>query len=108
MLQHRTRLRWLPIDSFVKYRSLLTLFHDYYIGEGVILTPAIQFGRNHLYEIRHPPHHVNSFRFKNLFGQKHFQCQTYAWWNSLPLHLFQDVAAFCAGLFTHLLQETVT
>ena len=27
---------------------------------------------------------------------------------SLPFHLFQDVAAFWDGLFTHLLQETMT
>ena len=26
--QHRVRLGWLPVDSFVKYRSLITLFRD--------------------------------------------------------------------------------
>ena len=66
-----------------------------YIGEGIFLNPAIQFGRNDLYETRHPPHHVNTFRFKKSFGQKHFWCQTSAWWNILPLHLFQDDVVGC-------------
>ena len=108
MSQHRAWLGWLPVDSFVKYRSLLTLFYDYYIGEGVALNPAIQFGRTHCYETRCPPHHVNAFRFKKSFGQRQFRCRASTWWNSLPFHLFQGVAAFRAGLFTHLLQETVT
>ena len=98
---------WLPIDSFVKYHSLLTLF-DYDTGGGVALNPAIQFGRTHLHETRCPPHHINTFRFKKSFGQKHFRHQTSIWWNSLPFYLFQDIAAFRGGLFTHLLQETMT
>ena len=33
--QHRAHLEWLPVESFVRYRSLITLFQDYYVGRGV-------------------------------------------------------------------------
>ena len=56
--QHRARLGWLPVDSFVKYHSLITLFRDYYIGGSVSLNPAFQFGCTHSYETRCPAYHI--------------------------------------------------
>ena len=48
-------------------------------------------------------------RLKRSFNQKHFRhTEASIWWNSLPSSLFQDIDMFRYGLFTHLLQETVT
>ena len=72
--QHRACLGWLLVESFVKYRSLIiTLFRDYYVGRGVSLNPALQFGRTHSYETRCPAHHITTSRLKKSFSQKHFR-----------------------------------
>ena len=105
--QHRTRLGWLPVESFVKYRSLITLFRDYYVGRGVSLNPALQFGRTHSYGTRCPAHHITTSRLKKSFSQKHFRHNVSTWWNSLPSSLFQNIEMFHHGLFTHLFQETI-
>jgi len=44
---HRECLGWLPVDSFVRYRSLLTLFQDYYTSRSVPFNPAFEFGGTH-------------------------------------------------------------
>ena len=93
----------------MKYHSLITLFRDYYVGRGVSFNPAFQFGRIHSYEIRCPAHHITTSRLKRSFNQKHFRhTEAPIWWNSLPSSLFQDIDMFRYGLFTHLLQETVS
>ena len=103
--QHKAWLGWLPVDCFVKYHSLLTLF-NHYIGEGVARNPAIWIGCTH---IQMPSSSCyNTFCVKKSFGQKHFHHQTSTWRNSLPFHLFQYIAAFQGGLFIHLLREIVT
>ena len=77
--QYRAQLGWLPVDSFIKYRSLvdsfikycslLTLLRDYYTGRGV---PEIKFGRTHSYGTRCPAHYTTTLHFKKSFGQRHF------------------------------------
>ena len=91
----------------MNYRSLIT-FRDYYFGKGVLLNPALQLGRTHSYETRCPAHHITTSHLKRSFSQKHFRHKASIWWNSLPSSLFQDINIFRYGLFTHLLQETVT
>ena len=105
--QHRACLGWLPVESFVKYRSLITLFRDYYVGRGVSLNPALQFGRTHSYGTRCPAHHITTSHLKKSFSQKHFRHKVSTWWNFLPSSLFQNIDMFCHGLFTHLFQETI-
>ena len=39
---HRERLGWLPVDSFVRYHSLLTLFQDYYTTRSVPFNPNMR------------------------------------------------------------------
>ena len=52
---HRARLRWLPVSMFIsEYRSLLTMFYNYYLNKGVALNPPILFGTQHSYETRQP------------------------------------------------------
>ena len=105
--QHRACLGWLPVESFVRYRSLITLFRDYYVDRGVSLDSAFQFGRTHSYGTRCPPHYIITSRLEKSFSQKHFRYKASTWWNSLPSSLFQDFNMFRGGLFTYLLLETV-
>ena len=105
--QYRAQLGWLPVDSFIKYRSLLSLFRDYYTGRGVPLNPEFEFGRTHSYATRCPVHCINTLRFKKSFSQRHFRHGTSIWWNSLPLKLFQNLNKFRRCLFTHLFQGIV-
>ena len=105
--QHRARLGWLPVESFVKYCSLITLFRDYYVGRGVLLNPAFQFGCTHFYETRCPTHYITTSHLKRSFNQKHFWYKASTWWNSLLSSLFQDINMFRGSFFTYLLQETV-
>ena len=53
---HRARLRWLPVSMFIRYRSLLTMFYNYYLSKGVALNPPILFGTQHSNETRQPKH----------------------------------------------------
>ena len=75
MSQHRTRLGWLPVNSFVKYHSLITLFRDHYIGGSVSLNPAFQFGRTHSYGTRCRSctsyYYISFHLVKKIFGIKH-------------------------------------
>ena len=106
-LEYRAQLGWLPVDSFIEYRSLLSLFQDYYTGRGVPLNPEFEFGRTHSYATRCPVHRISTLRFKKSFSQRHFRHSTSTWWNSLPLKLFQNLNMFRRCLFTHLLQGIV-
>ena len=38
---HRGHLRWLSISSFIRYRSMLTMFDNYYLEKGVALEPPV-------------------------------------------------------------------
>ena len=46
---HRGNLRWLSISSFIRYRSMLTMFDKYYLEKGVALETPILFGVQHSY-----------------------------------------------------------
>ena len=93
--QYRAQLGWLPVDSFIKYRSLLSLFRNYYTGRGVPRNPEFVFGRTHSYATRCPVNCISTLRFKKSFSQRHFRHSTSIWWNSLPLKLFQNLNMFC-------------
>ena len=85
---HRARLKWLPVSMFMRYRSLLTMFYNYYLSKGVALNPLILFGTQHSYETRQPKHYSGIVRCRKSFAQKIFSVSG---WNSLPsiLILFQ-------------------
>ena len=38
------RLGWLLIDQFVQYRSVLAMFYQHYLGDGILFNPSIEFG----------------------------------------------------------------
>ena len=106
--KHREHLGWLPVDSFVRYRSLLLLCRDYYTSRSVPFNPAFEFGRTHCYETRCPLHHITTIRPRTAFCQRHFRHIVSSWWNALPGNLFQDISEFRRSLFTYLLQECIT
>ena len=51
---HRGNLRWLSVSSFIRYRSMLTMFDKYYLEKGVALEPPILFGVQLSYRTRCP------------------------------------------------------
>ena len=92
--QYRANLGWLPMSEFVKYRTILTMFGQHYLGEGILLQPPIDFGRKHSYRTRCSPWFADIFRFKKNFSQHFFWHQATVWWNSLPPNLFDDITNF--------------
>jgi len=96
---HRERLGWLPVDLFVRYCSLLTLFWDYYTSRRIPFNTAFEFGRTHYYETRCPLHHMSTIRPRTAFCQRNFWHKVSSWWNCLPENLFQDISEFHGSLF---------
>ena len=37
--QYRANLGWLPMSEFVQYQTILTMFGQHYLGEGILLQP---------------------------------------------------------------------
>ena len=93
--QYRASLGWLPITQFVQYRSVLTMFHQHYLGNGILFNSPIEFGSKHSYGTRQPPWFASIPRCKKRFSQHFFRYQATTWWNSLPSILFQDITRFC-------------
>ena len=102
----RANLGWLPFSLFVQYRSLLTMFHNYYFDRGIALRPPILFGRQHSYRTRCLQHFAAVSRCKRSFTKRFFRSQVATWWNSLPSTLFNDVSVFSSGLFSHFINLT--
>ena len=94
---HRARLRWLPVSMFIRYRSLLTMFYNYYLSKGVALNPPILFGTQHSYETRQSKHCAGVVRCRQSFTQRFFWYQAATWWNSLPSILLTD--SFSSSLY---------
>ena len=97
--QYRANLGWLPMSEFVKYRIILIMFGQHYLGEGILLQPLIDFGRKHSYRTRCSPWFADIFRFKKNFSQCFFRT---VWWNLLQPNLFDDIANFHDGLLKYL------
>ena len=94
----------LPIDQFVQYKSILTLFYQHY-------TLVMVFNFIHILNlVINTLGGLHGLQFFvdliNLcFGQCFFRFQTITWWNSLPSALFQD-GQLCDSLLTHFLDLT--
>jgi len=54
----------------------------------IVLDPPFQFGSNHSYATRWPPHFCNIFQYSTSFGQRYFRSQATTWWNHLLHSLF--------------------
>ena len=102
MSQYRANLGWLPMSEFVQYQTILTMFGQNYLGEGILLQPPIDFGHKHSYGTRCSPWFADIFRFKKNFSQHLFWHQATVWWNSLPPNLFDDITNFNDGLLKYL------
>ena len=46
------RLGWLPIAQFVQYKSVSTMFHQHYLGNGILFNSPIEFGSKYSYSIK--------------------------------------------------------
>ena len=60
---------------FVRYRSLLALFRDYYTSRSILFDPVFQFGHTHHYDTRCPAHHITTSCPNKTFCKRHFQHQ---------------------------------
>ena len=69
---HRGNLRWLSISSFIRYRSMLTMFDNYYLEKGVALEPPILFGVQHSYSTRRPKYFAAIPRCRLSFTKRFF------------------------------------
>ena len=93
---HRGNLRWLSISSFIRYRSMLTMFDKYYLEKGVALEPPILFGAQHSYRTRCPKYFAAIPRCRLSFTKRFFRCQAIHWWNALPSEFFMISQLFPA------------
>ena len=59
--QCRAGLRWLPVSQFIQYRSVLPILGQHYLGEGVVFSPPITFGRKQSYGTIPPPWFADIF-----------------------------------------------
>ena len=106
---HRGNLRWLSISSFIRYRSMLTMFDNYYLEKGAALESPILFGVQHSYRTipaRCPKYFAAIPCCRLSFTKRFFRCQAIHWWNALPLAFFHDITTFSSNLFRHLLDFT--
>ena len=96
-------LGWLTFDSLVQHHTLNLMSHHYTHADCVQLDPPFQFGPNHSYATRQPPHFCNIFRYSTSFGQRYFRSQATTWWNHLPHSLFDfSPIDFSHHLYEHL------
>jgi len=75
------------IMQFAQYRSVLAMFYQHYLGDG-ILQPPIEFGNKHSYRTRQSPWFVNIPRYKKCFSQNFFQIVTRQLHGETQYHLF--------------------
>ena len=49
---HYKRLHWLPLDQFIKFRSVCSMYKQFHQGHSIPLEPPIQFGQSHSHHTR--------------------------------------------------------
>ena len=61
---HCSRLGWLPLESTIRYRSLLAM-HQQFVGDRCLLLDSpIQFGTQHQHHTRTPSSFANIYRHR--------------------------------------------
>ena len=46
------RLHWLPLNQFIKFRSVCSMYKQFHQGRCIPLEPPIQFGQSHSHHTR--------------------------------------------------------
>ena len=74
--QRRGNLQWLSISSFIRYRSMLTIFDKCYLEKGFALESPILFGVvQHSYRTRCPKHFAAIPRCRLNFTKRFFDAR---------------------------------
>ena len=99
---HRARLRWLPVESQIEYRSLCAIHRQYSSHQCVPLDPPIVFGTQHSYSTRSLERFANIHCCRLTKTQRSFRYAAAMWWNKLS----DDIAksrAFSGTVYRYLL-----
>ena len=88
---HRARLRWLPVESQIEYRSLCAIHRQYSSHQCVPLDPPIVFGTQHSYSTRSSEQFANIHCCRLTKTQRSFRYAAAMWWNKLS----DDIAVTC-------------
>ena len=99
---HRARLRWLPVESQIEYRSLCAIHRQYSSHQCVPLDPPIVFGTQHSYSTRSSERFANIHCCRLTKTQRSFRYAGAMWWNKLS----DDIArsrAFSGTVYKYLL-----
>ena len=75
------------MSEFVQYRTILTMFGQHYLGEGILLQPPIDFGRKHSYRTRYD----------------HLGLQTFFDSQRTSVSTSFDIRLQCGGIHCHLI-----
>ena len=67
---HRTRLRWLPVISIIKYHSLCAIHRHYSDPDCMLLDPPFVFGSQHCYHTRTAEHFAHLNRHSAVFSAR--------------------------------------
>ena len=81
---HYKRLHWLPLDQFIKFRFVCSMYKQFHQGHSIPLEPPIQFGQSHSHHTRTSSSFAGIVRFNLKFSQRFFRYRVTQWWNSLP------------------------
>ena len=87
---HRARLRWLPVESQIEYRSLCAIHRQYSSHQCVQLDPPIVFGTQHSYSTRSLEQFANVQCCRLTKTQHSFRYAAAMWWNKLS----DDIVSF--------------
>lgn len=80
---HRKNLKWLSVQSLVKYRSLCAM-NQIYVGQNTLLDPSISFGKQHDYNTRYSPRFALPVLCHLASTKTLFRHSAAQWWSNLP------------------------
>ena len=78
------RLHWLPLDQFIKFHSMCSMYKQFNQNCCIPLEPPIQFGKSHSHYTRTFSSFARIVRYKLNFSQRYFCYRAAQWWNFLP------------------------
>ena len=97
---HRTRLRWLPVTSMIKHRSLCAIHRHYSDPDCMLLNPPFVFGLQHCYHTRTAEHFAHLNRCRLSATQRSFRHAAAKWWNDLPEGVAMS-STFSSDVYNH-------
>jgi len=78
------RLHWLPLDQFIKFRSVCLIYKQFHPRRCIPLEPPIQFGQSHSHYTKTSSSFVRIVQYSLNFSQSFFCYRVTQWRNSLP------------------------